>query len=126
MLALLFSFKLLIVSFFTKEIFTLSLSDNKNLGRPSFFFSLYTIILEQIPIKFLNKVISFISKLFFVFFSFSESTIDIGGNSTLFIPTYNSQLIIVFFLLALNFIKTQFISFSFNLINGSVEVGDVN
>ena len=126
MLGLLFSFILLIESFFIEDIFILSLSDNKNLGRPSFFFSLYTTILEQIPIKFLNKVISFISILFFVFFSFSDSIIDIGGNSTLFIPTYISQLMIVFFLLVLNLIKTQFISFSFNLINGSLEVGDVN
>jgi len=28
---------------------------NKNFGRPSFFFSLYIIILEQVPIKFLKK-----------------------------------------------------------------------
>ena len=114
------------MSFFIKEILTLSLSDNKNLGSPSFFFSLYIIILEQIPIKFLNKAISFISQLFLAFLSFSNSIIDIGGKSTLVMPTYNSELIIVFFLLALSFIKTQFISFSSNLIKGSLHIGEVN
>ena len=46
---------------------------NKKDGSPSFFFSLYIIILEQNPIKFLNNSISFISSFIFEFLSFDIS-----------------------------------------------------
>ena len=64
------------------ESLNLILLSNKKSGSPSLFFSLYIIILEQIPIKFLNKTISFISSFIFEFFPFPVSN-GIGGNSTL-------------------------------------------
>ena len=75
--------------------------------------------------KFLNKTISFISLLIFWFFSLSESIIGIGCTSILLNPTFISQLIKDFFLFKLNLIKTQFISFSTNLIKGSFTLGIV-
>ena len=67
-------------------------------------------MLEQVPIKFLNKAISLISSLIFL----SSDSIEKGGNSTLLNPIYISQLTKVFFLLAVNLIKIQFVSFSAN------------
>ena len=119
-------FSLIFKSFLFDEARNFGFSlGNKNLGSPSFFFSLYIIILEQIPIKFLNKTTSFISLLILAFFSLSESIIGIGGTSTLLNPTFISQLIKDFFLFKLNLIKTQFISFSTNLIKGSFILGIV-
>ena len=103
----------------------LSSEENKNFGSPSFFFSLYIIILEHIPTKFLNKTISFISSLNLLFLSLSDST-TIGANSTLFNPTYISEFIIFFFLLLLNLIKIQLVSVSNNWYKGSVELFIVN
>ena len=96
---------------------------NKKDGNPSFFFSLYIMILEQIPIKFLNNTISFISSFILEFLSFPISNWN-DGNSTLLNPQYISPLIIVFFLLNLN--KRQLISFSDNWHKYSLLEGVVN
>ena len=109
-------FWLLLFSSF-EECRLLSSEENKNFGNPSFFFSLYIIIFEHIPIKFLNKTTSLISSLDFPLFSLSLSS-GIGGSSILLKPTCISELITFFFLLLLNLIIMQFVSLSDNLYKG--------
>ena len=118
-----FLIEVLLSLLFDEDFALLLIVFNKNLGIPSFFFSLYIIILEQVPIKFLNKTISFISSIVFEFLSLPISNCN-DIDSTLLIPTYISPLIIVFFLLNLKI--RQFVSFSDNLWEKSFFNGVVN